>query len=70
MRLFGQTFPDLFSWLAAEMGVLPLPRRGRERATRNPLFLKNCPGLNWKPHLADTLGSPKGQDECKETWLF
>jgi hypothetical protein len=30
IRLFGQTFPDLFSWLVAEMGVLPLPRRGRE----------------------------------------
>lgn len=43
MRLFGQTFPDLFSWLVAEMGALPLPRKGRERATRNPLFLKTVP---------------------------
>ena len=43
MRLFGQSFPDLFSWLVAEMGVLPLPRKGRERATRNPLFLKTVP---------------------------
>ncbi|MDD4915338.1 MAG: DUF6399 domain-containing protein [Methylococcales bacterium] len=43
MRLFGQTFPDLFSWLVAEMGVLPLPRRGRKRVTRNPLFLKTVP---------------------------
>ncbi len=43
MRLFGQTFPDLFSWLVDEMGVLPLPRKGRERATRNPLFLKTVP---------------------------
>ncbi len=43
MRLFGQTFPDLFSWLVAEMGVFPLPRKGRERATHNPLFLKTVP---------------------------
>jgi hypothetical protein len=43
MRLFGQTFPDLFSWLVAEMGVLPLPRKGRERAIPNPLFLKTVP---------------------------
>jgi Family of unknown function (DUF6399) len=43
MRLFGQTFPDLFSWLVDEMGALPLPRKGRERATRNPLFLKTVP---------------------------
>ncbi len=43
MRLFGQPFPDLFSWLVAEMDALPLPRKGRERATRNPLFLKTVP---------------------------
>ncbi len=43
MRLFGQAFPDLFSWLVAEMGVLPLPIKGRERATRNPLILKAVP---------------------------
>ncbi len=43
MRLFGQAFPDLFSWLVAEMGVLPLPRKGRERATRNPLISKTVP---------------------------
>jgi len=42
-RLFGQTFPDLFSWLVAEMGVLPLPRKGRERTIHNPLFLKTVP---------------------------
>lgn len=43
MRLFGQPFPDLFSWLVAEMDPLPLPRKGRQRATRNPLFFKNVP---------------------------
>lgn len=44
MRLFDQTFPDLFSWLVVEMGVLPLPRKGRERVARNPLFLEAVPG--------------------------
>ena len=43
MRLFGQTFPDLFSWLVGEMGELPLPRKGRDRAGHNPLFLKTVP---------------------------
>jgi hypothetical protein len=43
MRLFGQTFPDLFLWLVAEMGELPLPRKGRERTIHNPLFLKTVP---------------------------
>ena len=43
MRLFGQTFPDLFSWLVAEMGELPLPRKSREWIARNPLFLKTVP---------------------------
>jgi hypothetical protein len=43
MRLFGRDFPDLFSWLVDEMGALPLPRKGRERAIRNPLFLKTVP---------------------------
>jgi hypothetical protein len=43
MRLFDQDFPDLFSWLVPEMGVLPLPRKGREQAVHNPLFLKTVP---------------------------
>ncbi|MDZ4153674.1 DUF6399 domain-containing protein [Methylicorpusculum sp.] len=43
MRLLGQMFPDLLSWLVAEMGALPLPRKGRERVTRNPLFLRTVP---------------------------
>jgi Family of unknown function (DUF6399) len=42
-RLFDRDFPDLFSWLVDEMGALPLPRKGRERAIRNPLFLKTVP---------------------------
>lgn len=41
MRLFDQTFPDLFSWLVAEIGPLPLPRQGRARLNPNPLILKN-----------------------------
>jgi len=43
MRLFGQTFPDLFSWLVTEMDALPLPRKSRDRAIPNPLFLKTVP---------------------------
>ena len=43
MRLFGRDFPDLFLWLVDEMGALPLPRKGRDRAIRNPLFLKTVP---------------------------
>ena len=43
MRLFGQEFPDLFSWLVTEMGELPLPRKSRERIVHNPLFLQTVP---------------------------
>lgn len=43
MRLFGQPFPDLFSWLVAEMGELPLPRKRRQRTARNPLVLQSVP---------------------------
>lgn len=43
MRLFGQAFPDLFSWLVAEMGVLPLPRKRGERGIHNPLVFKSVP---------------------------
>lgn len=43
MRLFGQTFPDLFAWLIGEMNELPLPRMRRERRRRNPLFLETVP---------------------------
>lgn len=43
MRLFGQDFPDLFSWLVTEMGALPLPRKRRERVIHNPLVFKGVP---------------------------
>ncbi len=43
MRLFGQPFPDLFSWLVAEMGALPLPRKRRARVVHNPLNFKSVP---------------------------
>lgn len=43
MRLFDREFPDLFSWLITEMGVLPLPRKGRKRVMHNPLFLITVP---------------------------
>ena len=47
----AQTFPNLFSCLVGEIGELPLPRKGRERASHNPLYFSNCPGLNWKPRF-------------------
>ncbi|MGY6275706.1 DUF6399 domain-containing protein [Methylomonas sp. MgM2] len=43
MRLFCRDFPDLFSWLLAEMDVLPLPRKGRQRVSHNPLILQSVP---------------------------
>jgi len=43
MRLFGREFPDLFSWLVAEMGDLPLPRKGRVRVIHKLLFLNIVP---------------------------
>jgi len=42
-RLFGKPFPDLFAWLASQMGELPLPRKARQRAVRNPLKLELVP---------------------------
>jgi hypothetical protein len=42
-RLFGTPFPDLFDWLASQMGELPLPRKARQRAVRNPLKLQFVP---------------------------
>lgn len=43
MRLFGRDFPDLFSWLVNQMGVLPLPRNGKKRIVPNPLVLLVVP---------------------------
>ena len=42
-RLFDRTFPDLFLWLVAEMGELPLPRKGSMRSIRNPLIAISVP---------------------------
>ena len=42
-RLFGTSFPDLFDWLAGQMGELPLPRKARQRVMRNPLKLQSVP---------------------------
>ncbi len=36
-RLFGQQFPDLFEWLLAQMGALPLPRKARQPLIHDPL---------------------------------
>lgn len=42
-RLLNTEFPDLFSWVLDKMGELPLPRKGRERLTFNPLTLLDVP---------------------------
>jgi len=42
-RLFGKPFPDLFEWLASQMGELPVPRKARQRGVRNPLKLQSVP---------------------------
>ena len=36
-RLFGRSFPDLFTWLVEQMGDLPLPRKSQKRVFPNPL---------------------------------
>ena len=43
MRLFGTEHLDLFSWILGQMGELPLARKSRNRAIRNPLKLLNVP---------------------------
>ena len=40
-RLFGRACPDLFGWLVNQMDEIPLPRKARQRAIRNPLKLVN-----------------------------
>jgi hypothetical protein len=42
-RLFGTPFPDLFEWLVEQRGELPLARKGKRRALRNPLNLSLVP---------------------------
>ena len=42
-RLFGTPFPDVFDWLVGQMGELPLARKGKRRAIRNPLNLNPVP---------------------------
>lgn len=42
-RLFGTPFPDVFEWLVGQMGELPLARKGKRRAIRNPLNLNPVP---------------------------
>lgn len=42
-RLLGTPFPDLFEWLVEQMGELPLARKGKRRAIRNPLNLNLVP---------------------------
>lgn len=42
-RLFDTAFPDLFGWVVDNMGELPLPRKSRQSALRNPLKLMSVP---------------------------
>ncbi len=37
-RLYKTQFPDLFDWLLAQMGALPLPRKARPPTLCNPLL--------------------------------
>ena len=37
-RFFNQDFPDLFSWIAGEMGELPLHRNRTKRVRPNSLL--------------------------------
>jgi len=39
-RLFGTTFPDVFEWLLDRASPLPVPRKARQRKSRNPLNLE------------------------------
>lgn len=42
-RLFEIPFPDVFEWLASQMGALPLPRRARQLTIPNPLLRELVP---------------------------
>jgi len=41
--LFGQDFEDPLTWLLAQVGELPLPKRSKRRAICNPLILLAVP---------------------------
>jgi len=43
-RLFGRSFPDLFTWLVEQMGDLPLPRKSQKRVFSNQLNLQSVSG--------------------------
>ena len=42
-RLFGYEFPDLFEWVVAHMGDLPLARRSLKAHSPNPFHLAGFP---------------------------
>lgn len=42
-RLFGTPFPDLFDWVVARMGALPMPRKPRTPQKPKPLNLQTVP---------------------------
>lgn len=45
-RLYQQEFPNVFEWLLAEMGALPLPRKRSQKKKANPLIYQDCPALD------------------------
>ena len=39
-RLFGVEFEDMFEWILGQMGDMPLPRKARQHAARNPFKIQ------------------------------
>lgn len=43
-RLFGVEFEDMFEWIFDQMGDIPLPRKARQPAVKNPFNIKGVAG--------------------------
>ena len=43
-RLFGVEIEDMFGWIFGQMGNMPLPRKARQPAVRNPFKIKGVAG--------------------------
>ncbi len=43
-RLFGVEIEDMFEWVFAQMGNMPLPRKARQPVARNPFKIKGVAG--------------------------
>ncbi|WP_228022094.1 DUF6399 domain-containing protein, partial [Vasconcelosia minhoensis] len=42
-RLFGHDFPDVFEWMLAQVGDLPMPRRSSKSQQPKPLYADTFP---------------------------